>query len=345
MNILVTGGAGYIGGHAVQRLLRDGHSVVVIDNLFRGHQTIIDLLRTVPGVAPDRLVFHKGDVADRVLVESLLKKHRIDTVLHFAARAYVRESMDQPLAYYRANTAAAVSLLEACDGAGVTRFIFSSTCATYGEPPPGEIPIKETCPQRPINPYGWSKLFIERMILDYAAVAERRGRPFGAAMLRYFNVAGCDRSGLLGEDHIPETHLIPIILQVIQGKREALTIFGTDYDTPDGTCIRDYMHVEDLVDAHVSVMRALDPTKNEVRAYNLGTGRGHSIREIISAVERVTGRTVAANDGPRHPGDPPTLYCDPSLIERDIGWRASITSIDDIVATAWEWFRRHPNGY
>lgn len=345
MNILVTGGAGYIGSHACQRLLADGHTVVVIDNLFRGHERPLELLRAQPGVGAARLVFQKGDVGDRSLVGRLLREHRIDAVMHFAALAYVRESMEQPLAYYRANTAAAVSLLEACDAAGVNRLVFSSTCATYGEPPASDIPIKETCRQQPINPYGWSKLFIERMILDYADARRRTGKPFAAAMLRYFNVAGCDRAGLLGEDHTPETHIIPIMLEVALGTREALTIFGTDHATADGTCVRDYLHVEDLADAHAAVLKTLDPTKNEVRAYNLGTGKGHSIREVLASVGRVTGRTIKTVDGPRHPGDPPTLFCDPSKIEREIGWRASVRSLDEMVASAWSWFQKNPRGY
>lgn len=347
MSILVTGGAGYIGTHAVKRLLAAGRSVVVVDNLFRGHERPIDLLRTLPGVTPQRLAFHKADINDRAALESIIRGHGVRTVMHFAALAYVRESMEQPLPYYRANTAAAVSLLEACDADGgqVERLIFSSTCATYGEAPPDQIPIRETCRQSPINPYGWSKLFIERMILDYTETRRRQARPFAAAMLRYFNVAGCDRSGLLGEDHTPETHLIPICFEVLLGKRDALTILGEDHPTPDGTPVRDYIHVEDLVDAHAVVMDGLDPAKHEVRAYNLGIGEGSSVRQVIAAVERVTGKRVTIKHGPRHPGDPPTLYCDPSKIERDLGWRASVRSLDEIVASAWEWFKANPRGY
>ncbi|MBL8746950.1 MAG: UDP-glucose 4-epimerase GalE [Phycisphaerae bacterium] len=345
MNILVTGGAGYIGTHACKRLLAEGHRVVVIDNLFRGHEQPLKTLCSQPGVGAERLVFQKGDVGDRTLVEQLLRDHRIDAVMHFAALAYVRESMENPLAYYRANTAAAVSLLEACEAARVDRLVFSSTCATYGEPPADEIPIRETCRQQPINPYGWSKLFIERMILDDADMRRRHGKPFAAAMLRYFNVAGCDRAGLIGEDHTPETHIIPIMLEVALGKREALTVFGTDHPTPDGTCVRDYIHVEDLVDAHAAVLKTLDPAKGDVRSYNLGTGRGHSIREVLASVERVTGKSIRTIDGPRHPGDPPTLFCDPGKIKREIGWSASIRSIDEMVESAWKWFRDHPRGY
>lgn len=343
--ILVTGGAGYIGTHAVKRLLASGRSVVVVDNLFRGHERPLELLRSQPGVTPERVRFVRADVADRSTLEAVMKQHGVTTVMHFAALAYVRESMERPLDYYRANTAAAVALLEAADAAGVDRFIFSSTCATYGEPDPSLIPIKESCAQSPINPYGWSKLFIERMLKDYAAIRKNTGRPFAAAMLRYFNVAGCDRAGLLGEDHTPETHIIPIMLEVAMGKRPALTIFGTDHPTPDGTCVRDYIHVEDLVDAHVRVMDALNPSAHELRAYNLGIGTGHSIREVLAAVERVTGKAIATKEGPRHPGDPPTLFCDPSLIERELGWRASIRSIDEIVSSAWAWFRKNPKGY
>lgn len=360
LNILVTGGAGYIGTHACKRLLAGGHRIVVIDNLFRGHEKPLRLISGslttspptssssggtgVPPVSPP-LTFIKGDVNDRPLVERALRDHRIDAVMHFAALAYVRESMENPLAYYRANTAAAVSLLEAMESVGTPRLVFSSTCATYGEPPPADIPIRETCRQQPINPYGWSKLFIERMVLDFAAVQMRCGRPFSAAMLRYFNVAGCDRSGLLGEDHTPETHIIPIMLEVALGKRESLTVFGADHPTPDGTCVRDYIHVEDLVDAHAVVLNALEPAKHEARAYNLGIGRGYSIREVLASVERVTGRRIKTLDGPRHPGDPPTLFCDPSKIQRELGWTASVRTIDEIVATAWAWFKAHPRGY
>ena len=345
MNVLVTGGAGYIGSHACKRLLAHGHTVVVVDNLYRGHTSALDAIRAAANLADDRLVFHKADVNDNAALTHILRAHRCDAVIHFAALAYVRESMDDPISYYRANTAAAVSLLEACRDAGVTRLVFSSTCATYGEPEPARIPIREDCPQKPINPYGWSKLFIERMTIDWSDALRRAGKPFAVAMLRYFNVAGCDRAGVVGEDHTPETHLIPIILQVVAGKRDALTIFGTDHPTPDGTCVRDYIHVEDLVDAHAVVLDALDPNKNEVRAYNLGIGTGLSIRQVIASVERVTGTKVAAKDGPRHPGDPPTLFCDPSKIERELGWRASIRDIDEIVASAWNWFRLNPNGY
>jgi UDP-glucose 4-epimerase len=228
----------------------------------------------------------------------------------------------------------------------VQRFVFSSTCATYGEPAPGFIPIPETCPQRPINPYGRSKLHVEHMLFDHAAAAaggRSKFGPFGFAALRYFNVAGSDRSGLIGEHHEPETHLIPVILQAALGQREHVTIFGTDYETPDGTCIRDYIHVEDLIDAHVAVMDALKP--GDARTYNLGIGRGYSVREIIGAARRTTGREVKVVEGPRRPGDPPVLYADPSKIRRELGWSAQITGLDEIIGSAWKWYQSNPRGY
>jgi UDP-glucose 4-epimerase len=339
MNVLVTGAAGYIGSHAVQRLLRDGHTVVGIDNLYRGHPEAIDLLKKD---AHGRLHFTKSDIADRSAVELLMHEHRIDTVMHFAALTYVGESVEQPLSYYRNNAGGALALLEACDAAGVRRFVFSSTAATYGEPHTQHIPITEDCPQRPINPYGQSKLHAERMLFSYAASPAAKGS-FAFAALRYFNVAGCDRTGLIGEHHEPETHLIPVILQAALGQRESITIFGTDYPTPDGTCIRDYVHVEDLIDAHVHVMNALTP--GDTRTYNLGIGRGYSVREIVDAARRVVGREFKVKEGARRPGDPPSLYADPAKIKRELGWTARITDIDGIIASAWQWFQKHPRGY
>jgi len=350
MSVLVTGGAGYIGSHAVKRLLEDGHEVVSVDNLFRGHREAMDALMPL---SKGRLTFVPADVGDGGLMLRLMVEHKVKTVMHFAALAYVGESVTQPLRYYRNNTAAALALIEACDATweatgggpkgGVERFVFSSTCASYGEPSREFIPIPESCPQSPINPYGWSKLHVERMLIDYAAEATRQGKPFGVARPRYFNVAGCDRSGLIGEHHEPETHLIPVCLQVALGQRDALTLFGTDYPTPDGTCIRDYVHVEDLVDAHVTLMNALKP--GDVPAYNLGIGKGYSNREIVDSVKRVTGRNFTVKEGPRRAGDPPELYADPRRIEAELGWRAKITDLDEIVGTAWRWFKEHPRGY
>lgn len=343
MRVMVTGGAGFIGSHAVKRLLGDGNDVVVIDNLFRGHAAAIEQLRTMPGVTPARLVFQQGDIGDRALVERLLRDNHVEVVMHFAAMAYVRESVDMPLPYYRNNTAGALSLIEAVDACGVDRFIFSSTCATYGEAPPEQIPITEETEQKPINPYGWSKLHVERMLTDLADQRQRAGKPFGFAALRYFNVAGSDRTGLIGEHHVPETHVIPLLLQTALGVRESFTIFGTDYPTPDGTCVRDYIHVEDLVDAHVVVMNTLKA--GEVRRYNLGNGKPYSVREIIQSVERVTGRKLNIKEGPRALGDPPTLYADAGKIARELGWKAGITDLDEIVRSAWKWYEGHPRGY
>lgn len=349
MTVLVTGGAGYIGSHAALRLLRDGRKVVVVDNLFRGHKAAVEILQAK---FPGKLEFVPGDVGDRSLVARVLVDHGVSTVLHFAAMAYVGESVTQPLRYYRNNTAASLGLLEAIEDSwkaagkgsgGVRRLVFSSTCASYGEPEPRFIPIPETCPQAPINPYGASKLFTERMIREFAEQAARDGRDFAWAALRYFNVAGSDREGIIGEHHEPETHLIPVCLQAALGQRDALTIHGTDYPTPDGTCIRDYVHVEDLVDAHVVTEAALK--QGEARVYNLGIGKGLSVRQIIDAVRRVTGKNFQIKEGPRRPGDPPELYADPSKIKRELGWTAKITDADEIVSTAWRWFRANPRGY
>jgi len=344
MNVMVTGGAGYIGSHAVKRLLRDGHTVVAVDNLSKGHSEAIDALQAL---APDRLRFIHGDIADRHTVEAAMRDHTVQTVMHFAALAEVGESVAKPLLYHRNNTAGALSLLEAADAAGVSRFIFSSTCATYGEPDADNIPIRETCPQRPINPYGRSKLAFERILEDYTRAAAAEGKPFACASLRYFNVAGADQDGLLGEDHDPESHLIPIALQAAIGQRDRLKIFGTDYPTPDGTCIRDYIHVDDLIDAHVAVMDALktDKPAGDARAYNLGIGRGYSVREVIESARRVTGVNFRADDADRRPGDPPILYADPSKIQSELGWSARIADLDQIIATAWRWMRDHPLGW
>jgi UDP-glucose 4-epimerase len=340
MTILVTGGAGYIGSHACRRLLADGCRVIALDNLLRGHQGAIDKLMSV---AQGRLEFVRGDIGDRAVLDSIFKRTKVNAVLHFAALTYVGESVTEPLRYYRANTASALNLLEAVDAAGVPRFIFSSTCATFGEPTPEFIPIPEHCPQKPINPYGASKLQFERMLIDYAAQTKRAGKPFAFAALRYFNVAGCDRSGLLGEHHDPETHIIPVILQVILGQRDALTVFGTDYPTPDGTCIRDYVHVDDLIDAHVAVLAALKDS--EQRFYNVGIGTGYSVKQIIDSVKRVTGKDFPIKHGPRRPGDPPMLFNQPAKIKAELGWTARVTDLDEIVASAWRWFRDHPRGY
>lgn len=348
MNVLVTGGAGYIGSHAVQRLLRDGHRVVVIDNLYRGHEGAIRRLRdALAGGEKPRLEFVRMELDDRAGVQRILDANKIETVMHFAAHAYVGESVEHPLRYYRNNAAAALSLLEACaaaqGGRGVPRFVFSSTCATYGQPPADRIPIDESCPQDPMSPYGRSKLHVEHMLRDHAEACRRAGREFAFAALRYFNVAGADRSGILGEDHRPESHLIPVILEACIGQREKVTVFGTDYPTPDGTNIRDYIHVEDLIDAHVRVMAAL--ASGDTRAYNLGIGKGYSVREILEATRRVTGVEFKVEYGPRRAGDPPALYNNPAKVQRELGWSASVPDLEEIIASAWRWKRANPKGY
>lgn len=345
MAVLVTGGAGYIGSHAVQRLLRDGHAVVSFDNLFRGHEKPMRLLSDAH---PGMLTFLKGDIADPRDVSDALAGRGIDTVMHFAALAYVGESVEQPLRYYHNNVTGLVNVLRACDqaaarGAPVSRFVFSSSCSTYGQPPADRIPVAETCPQDPISPYGRSKLMGEHVLLDYAESRRRAGQPLALTMLRYFNVCGCDRTGLLGEDHTPETHLIPVILDAALGKRPSVGIFGTDYPTPDGTCVRDYVHVEDLVEAHVLAMQRVQP--GDTGIYNVGIGRGYSVRQIIDAARAVTGRPIAVVEQPRRPGDPPSVFNDPAKIERELSWRARVTDLHEIIDTAWRWFKANPRGY
>jgi UDP-glucose 4-epimerase len=292
-------------------LQRSGHSPIALDNLSRGHRAAVSA--EVP--------FHQLDVRETEKLEALLREERIDCVMHFAALAYVGESVSEPLKYYDNNTVGTLSVLKAVEGAGTLRLVFSSTCATYGEPQ--EMPIRETTPQSPINPYGWSKLLSEYMLRDYAAKAPH----FGYAALRYFNVAGCAEDGAIGEDHDPETHLIPVILQAALGKREKLTVFGQDYATPDGTCIRDYI------------------APGDARVYNLGMGKGQSVNEIIEAVRRVVDRPFRVESGPRRPGDPPALYADASKIERELSWRAQRTDIAQSISSAWRWFSAHPDGY
>jgi UDP-glucose 4-epimerase len=326
MKILVTGAAGYIGSHAIRTIQRAGHDVVALDNLSRGHREAL----------PEGVPFVQSDVGDRERVHAALVEHRIEGVVHFAAYALVGESVTDPLLYFRNNTVGTLGLLEAMLAAGVKKLVFSSTCATYGVP--DTIPIHEELPQSPINPYGWSKLFSERMMRDLCAATP----DLSVAALRYFNVAGCAEDGTLGEDHVPETHLIPSIFLALLGVRDKITVFGDDYPTPDGTCIRDYVHVEDLADAHVVALEKLKPGFN---AYNLGIGRGDSVKEILSATEAVVGRPMPIEIGPRRPGDPPALYADPKKIERELGWRARRTDIRQTIESAWRWFQKHPRGY
>ena len=340
MNVLVSGGAGYIGSHAVLRLIESGHTVLILDNLYRGHREATEVLQAV---APGSVSFVEGDILETDRLSGLMREHGIEAVMHFAALAYVGESVDEPLRYYQNNTAGALSLIQAAESAGVERFVFSSTCATYGEPPTEQVPIAETCRQIPVNPYGWSKLMVERILIDRAAQARNQNKPFAFAALRYFNVAGSDPKGRIGEDHRPESHLLPICLEVANGKRDSMTIFGDDYDTPDGTCIRDYVHVIDLVNAHLQVLEALEP--GDERIYNIGLGRGYSVLECIEACRRVTGHPIPVTMGARRPGDPPRLTADPTKITQELGFTAEFTDLDQIIETAWNWFRNHPNGY
>jgi UDP-glucose 4-epimerase len=325
MNILVTGGAGYIGSHAVRLLDRAGHEVWVYDNLSLGHRSAVPAGRLI-----------EGDLADRERLTGALREREIEAVMHFAAFALVGESMSDPAKYYQNNVVASLSLLEAMRAAGVSKIVFSSTTATYGEPK--RIPITEDEPQQPINPYGFAKLVIERALADYA-----RAYGFGYAALRYFNAAGASPEGDLGEDHTPESHLIPIVLQAALGQRERITVFGDDYPTPDGTCIRDYIHVDDLGAAHLRALERLE--RGQGLQLNLGTGRGHSVREVIDACLRVTGREIAVEVGPRRPGDPPELVADSRKAQAVLDWRPRYLDLQEIVETAWRWHSTHPNGY
>lgn len=325
MNVLVVGGAGYIGSHATRQLSAAGHQVWVYDNLSRGHRRAI----------PEGMLI-EGEVADRPRLVAALRDHEIDAVMHFAAFALVNESVNDPAIYYRNNVIAALELLDAMREAGVDRLVFSSTTATYGEP--DDIPIPESTPQRPINPYGFTKLVIEQALADYAAAYG-----LGYAALRYFNAAGAHPDGDIGEDHDPETHLIPIVLQVALGQRDRITIFGDDYPTADGTCVRDYIHVDDLADAHLRALDRLRPGSG--LCLNLGTGRGTSVREIIEACRRVTGHAIPEIIGTRRAGDPPALIADAGLAAEVLGWKPRYTEIEPIVETAWRWHRTHPRGY
>ena len=325
MNVLVSGGAGYVGAHAVRMLARAGHEVWVYDNLVFGHRGAVE---------PGRLI--EGDLLDKAKVVDTLRAKRIDAVMHFAAFAYVGESVQDPAKYYRNNVVGTLSLMDAMREADVRRIVFSSTCATYGEPE--SVPIRETQPQNPINPYGYTKLVIERALSDFA-----KAYGWGYAALRYFNAAGASTDGDIGEDHDPETHLIPLVLQVALGQREHITIFGDQLPTLDGTCIRDYIHVDDLASAHISALEKLAPGA-EFR-FNLGTGQGTSVKEVIEACREVTGRPIPAVVAPPRAGDPPALVADSSLARRELGWVPRYTSIRPIVETAWRWHESHPNGY
>ncbi|HZT80563.1 MAG TPA: UDP-glucose 4-epimerase GalE [Gemmataceae bacterium] len=325
MRILVTGGAGYIGSHAVRLFLARGHDVWVCDNLSTGHR------KAVPA---DRLLV--ADLEDTHRLDHALLMHRIEAVVHFAAFAYVGESVRDPAKYYRNNLVNTLNLMDALRRHGVSRFVFSSTCATYGIPE--RVPITEEEKQQPINPYGNAKLGVERALADYAAAYG-----WGYAALRYFNAAGASPQGDIGEDHDPETHLIPLAIQAAMGQRPHVEVFGTDYPTPDGTCVRDYVHVDDLAEAHLLALEKLEAGKG--LCLNLGTGRGHSVREVIRTVEEVAGKQVPVKEGPRRPGDPPALVAAADRARRELGWQPRYAELRPIIETAWNWHRTHPRGY
>ena len=328
MNVLVAGGGGYIGSHTVKRLKEEGHTPVIYDNFSRGHRAVVNILKVASVDA---------DLNDKPVLTKALRDHKIDAVMHFAAYAYVGESVQKPLMYYQNNVATTVSVLEAMESAGVERFVFSSTCAVYGDP--DKIPITEDEKKAPVSPYGRSKLMVEEVLTDYAAANPK----FKFAALRYFNASGCAMDGTLGEDHNPEPHLIPVIFQAIIGQRPKLTVFGTDYPTPDGTNIRDYIHVDDLAAAHIAAMQRLAPGQKIV--CNLGTGAGFSVRQILQTAEKVTGKKIPVEYGPRRPGDAVALYADATTAKKLLAWEARFKDPESIIRTAWAWHEKHPNGY
>jgi UDP-glucose 4-epimerase len=327
MNILVVGGAGYIGSHCVRQILAAGHRPVILDNFVYGHRAAV----------PAGVSLHEGNLGDAPFVRRVLDAERIDAVMHFAAYCYVGESVTDPMKYYFNNVVATLHLLQAMRDAGVRRFIFSSTCATFGVP--ATLPIHEKLPQAPINPYGQTKLDIEQVL---KALAVAHGLSF--AVFRYFNAAGAAEDGSIGEDHAPETHLIPLAIDVATGRRPHLQLFGIDYPTPDGTCLRDYVHVDDLSRAHIAACTRLDAPGTQL-FYNLGTGRPTSNREVIAAVEEITGRPVRVVASPRRAGDPPALFADSAQARRELGWVVKFPDIKSIVATAWKWHQAHPAGF
>jgi UDP-arabinose 4-epimerase len=324
MNVLVTGGAGYIGPHTCKALAEAGFRPIAYDNMVSGHEWAVQWGPLI-----------RGDILDRQRLGELFREYKPIGVMHFAAYADVGESMEEPLKYYRNNVAGTLTLLETMRENSVDQMVFSSTCATYGVPQ--TIPISELHEQNPINPYGASKLVGERMLADVGTAHGIR-----SVLLRYFNAAGADPDGELGEERLSEGHLVPLVLKVALGSRSHLTTFGTDYDTPDGTCIRDYVHVSDLARVHVLALQALERGSNN-SCYNLGTGKGFSVKEVIQAAREVTGRSIAVVEGPRRPGDAPRLVADATKAKRELGWQARYVDLSQIIATAWHWVvKRQP---
>ena len=327
MTIAVLGGAGYIGSHTVAQLVKDGQDVVVLDNLITGHKRAVD----------PKARFYQGDIRDYHFLSQVFSQEKIDGIIHFAAFSIVPESMKDPLKYFDNNTSGMITLLEAMNQFGIKKIVFSSTAATYGEPK--QVPIHEEDPQVPTNPYGESKLAMEK-IIKWADVAY--GIKFVA--LRYFNVAGAMPDGSIGEDHHPETHLIPIILQAAAGTRDGLQIFGDDYPTKDGTNVRDYVHVVDLADAHILAMKYLSEG-HDSNAFNLGSATGFSNLEILNAARKVTGQPIPAKIGPRRPGDPSTLIAASDKARTILGWAPKFDDVEQVIATAWNWHQTHPEGF
>ncbi len=327
MNVLVIGGAGYIGSHCVRQLIGAGHTPVVLDNLVYGHR----------GALRRGVKFYLGNLEDKNFVGGVLDGERIDVVMHFAAYINVGESVSNPIKYYRNNFSGVVNLVETMLEHGVKKFVFSSTCATFGIPK--TLPLVEDLPQLPINPYGQTKLDVENFL---KACAHAYGLSFVA--LRYFNASGAAEDGTIGEDHKPETHIIPLTIFAAMGKRAAINVFGTDYDTPDGTCLRDYVHVDDLCRAHILAFKNLE-IPGSASFYNLGTGTPNSVREIISGVEDVSGLKVPVEFGPRRPGDPDALYADSSKAKNELGWKIKFTDVREIIESAWRWHKSNPHGF
>ena len=327
MNVLVCGGAGYIGSHTVYELIERGHSVVVVDSLIKGHKAAIH----------NEAKFYLGDIRDEEFMDRVFRENQIDAVIDFAAFSLVGESVNEPFKYYENNVYGTLKLLEAMERANVKKIVFSSTAATYGEPE-NDI-IVESDNTNPTNPYGETKLTVEKM-LKWADNAY--GIKFVA--LRYFNAAGAHISGKIGEDHNPETHLIPIILQTALGQREKMFIFGDDYDTPDGTCVRDYIHVTDLADAHIKALEKLFKT-NKSGIYNLGNGKGFSVKEVIEKAKKVTGKDFKVEIEARRSGDPSTLIASSEKAIKELGWQPKFNTLDKIIETAWNWHKDHKNGY
>ena len=324
--ILVMGGAGYIGSHTVRNLLDNGYEVVVADNLFYGHREAID----------SRAKFAHANLLEPLSMHNLFNTYKVDAVIHFAAFAYVGESVNEPEKYYYNNVVGTLNLLRTMMAYGVKKIVFSSTCATYGEP--HYTPIDENHPQEPINPYGRSKLMIEQIFADY-----ERAYGLQHISLRYFNAAGCSTDGKIGESHTPETHLIPLVLNAIKGERQNIKVFGTDYDTPDGTCIRDYIHVRDLVEAHLLALEYLE-REDQSGIFNLGSGDGYSVKEIIDTARRITGKEIPAKVEPRRAGDPSVLIASNKKAAAVLGWTPK-RGLEEIIADAWAWHSSHPNGY